>query len=158
MAQQSSSRSKKIIMLAVTAILVLALGGGFAYRAIAHSRQTSVQAEQQQKANDAIADRLGIRITKVVVTADGGLVDLRYQVIDPDKAVFLFDNLDVVPQVIAENGEVIKLESLPHRHDVYAGLAYFILYRNSQNSVKPGSQVTVVVGDDLRLENMAVAK
>jgi hypothetical protein len=66
--------------------------------------------------------------------------------------------LDVVPKLIADNGEVIHLESLPHRHDVYAGLAYFILYRNSKDSVKPGSQVTVVVGDDLRLENVAVAK
>jgi hypothetical protein len=158
MAQQSSSRIKWVIILSVTVILVLALGGGFAYRAIARSRQTSRNDEKQQKTIDAIADRLGIRITKVVVTADGGLVDLRYQVIDPEKAVFLFDNLDVVPKVIAENGEVIHLESLPHRHDVYAGLAYFILYRNAKNSVKPGSQVTVVVGDDLRLENVAVAR
>jgi hypothetical protein len=158
MPQQSSSRIKWVIVLSVTMVLALAFGGGFAYRAIARSRQTTQNTEKQQKMVAAIADRLGIRITKVVVTADGGLVDLRYQVIDPDKAVFLFDNLDVVPKMVAENGEVISLESLPHRHDVYAGLAYFILYRNSKNSVKPGSQVTVVVGDDLRLEHVAVAK
>jgi hypothetical protein len=155
---QSNSRIKWVFIISITAVLFLALGGGFAYRAIARSRQVTQEAEKQQKTIDAIADRLGIRITKVVVTADGGLVDLRYQVIDPDKAVFLFDNLDVVPKVIAENGEVIHLESLPHRHDVYPGLAYFILYRNSKNSVQPGSQVTVVVGDDLRLDNVAVAK
>jgi hypothetical protein len=158
MSQQSTSRTKWILVLSVTVILVLALAGGFAYRAIGRSRQATQNAETQQKMVDAIADRLGIRINKVVVTADGGLVDLRYQVIDPDKAVFLFDNLDVVPKLIADNGEEIRLESLPHRHDVYAGLAYFILYRNVKNSVKPGSQVTVVVGDDLRLEHVAVAK
>jgi len=158
MTQSSNSRRKWIVIFSVTLALILAVGGGFAYQAIARSRQTELSAEKQQKAIDAIADRLGIRITKVVVTADGGLVDLRYQVIDPDKAVFLFDNLEVVPKMIADNGEVIHLESLPHRHDVYAGLAYFILYRNAKNSVKPGSQVTVVVGDDLRLENVVVAK
>jgi len=158
MAQQAHTRVKWLAILFTALILLLGVSGGLAFRAIAHSRQTTLDVKKQQKVADAIADRLGIRITKVVVTADGGLVDLRYQVIDPDKAVFLFDNLDVVPMMIAQNGEVIRLESLPHRHDVYAGLAYFILYRNAKNSVQPGSQVTVVVGDDLRLEHVAVEK
>jgi hypothetical protein len=60
--------------------------------------------------------------------------------------------------MIAQDGELIQLESLPHRHEVYAGLAYFILYRNVKNAVKPGSQVTVVVGDNLKLEDVAVAR
>ena len=158
MAQQAHTRVKWVAILFVSFILILVVSGGLGFRAIARSRQAAQNVENQQKVADAIADRLGIRITKVVVTADGGLVDLRYQVIDPDKAVFLFDNLDVVPMMIAPNGEVIRLESLPHRHDVYAGLAYFILYRNAKNSVQPGSQVTVVVGDDLYLEHVAVEK
>jgi hypothetical protein len=158
MAQKKYTRGKWFVILFATLILILGVSGGLAFRAIARSRQASSDVEKQQKVADAIADRLGIRVTKVVVTADGGLVDLRYQVIDPAKAVFLFDNLDVVPKMIAPNGEVISLESLPHRHDVYAGLAYFILYRNARNSIQPGSQVTVVVGDDLRLEHVAVEK
>src|SRR5262245_42764343 len=33
-----------------------------------------------------LAERNGVRIVHVAISGDGGLVDLRYQVLDPDKA------------------------------------------------------------------------
>jgi hypothetical protein len=161
MSNNKTQRPMVIVTIVTVLVLALTAGSFFIQRAWA-ARKQSQKAEQlaalQQKEADAIADKLGIRITQVAVTADGGLIDLRYQVIDPDKAIFLFQDLTVVPKMIAKDGTTIELASVPHRHDVTAGLTYFILYRNVENSIQPGSNVTISVGDDLHLDEFAVAK
>lgn len=145
------------------AVLALALiaGGAWIYNTVMERQavqQAADIAAAQAETAAAIADRLGISVESVRVTADGGLVDFRYRVIDPDKAIFIFQDLDVVPQIIAEDGTVIALASLPHRHGMTAGITYFILYRNVSGAVKPGSEVTIKVGEDLRLEHIQVPK
>lgn len=153
-----TGKQLKTILLPVLLIL-LAVGGYFGLRAFntaQQAREAARIAEMQEQAAAAIADRVGVRVTQVMVTADGGLVDMRYEVIDPDKAIFLFDDLTVVPRMIAKNGTEIALVDVPHRHSVEAGLAYFILYRNVEGSIEPGDEVTVVV-DGIHLEHFKVA-
>src|SRR5262245_464958 len=38
-----------------------------------------------------LPDRLGVRLTRVAVTGGGGLLDLRFQVLDPEKAAAIHD-------------------------------------------------------------------
>ena len=99
-------------------------------------------------ANQPIEDRWGIRIHQVGVTAAGGLIDLRYLVIDPDKAAHMFDELETIPQITTEDGMRIHLSSKVKHHIRFeTGRTYYILYRNPHDAIKPGSIVSVLVGD-----------
>jgi len=156
--QKMTGKLLKSIVLPALVIL-LAVGGYFGYRvwdAAQKAREAARILQMQEQAAAAIADRVGVRVTQVMVTADGGLVDLRYEVIDSDKAIFLFDDLTVVPRLIAKDGTEIALVDLPHRHSVEPGLSYFILYRNIEGAIEPADEVTVVV-DNVHLEHFKVA-
>ena len=55
----------------------------------------------------------GIRISQLTVTADGGLVDLRFFVLNLDKALAMPQDLKNAPVMIAEcNGALINSTAL----------------------------------------------
>jgi hypothetical protein len=103
----------------------------------------------------AIEQQWGIRLTQIGVTADGGLVDIRYQVVDADKALSFLDRPANMPVLIAEdtNVTVRATAMMPMRHDVQAGRTYFILYRNTGGAIHRGGMVTVAFGT-MRLEHL----
>lgn len=105
---------------------------------------------------DVVEAQWGIRLTHIAVLADGGLIDFRFQVIDPDKAGPLF-SLDNRPILIAEQtGEVVdSLYHPPHSHDIVAGQSQYFLYNNHRGAIQSGALVSVVLGD-LRLEHVVV--
>lgn len=105
----------------------------------------------------AIEDRWGLRVSEVRVTADGGLVDFRFFVIDPDKALGMLSDLKNAPVMIAEsNGALINSTALmAHKHGLRAGQTVYMLYRNTGGALKRGGFATVVFGE-LRLEHVPV--
>ncbi len=146
---QISGKGFFLPVLIVLALLI-AVGGYFGYQAWNASlaaKEAARTAAVQAEAMAAIQNQWGIKITRVVATADGGLVDLRYQVTDSDKAIFLYDDINNFPKLIAEDsGTEIALTWLPHQHELEFGQSYFIIYRNVDNAIKPGGLVTLVVG------------
>jgi hypothetical protein len=137
------------LFLPVSLVLLLAAAGFAALRLVSTLRQESNAADiaaQQAAVMAEIEDKWGIRITQVVATADGGLVDLRYQITDPDKAVFLYDDLANFPKIVTADGVEIAINNLSHEHDLEFGRTYFVIYRNVAGAVKPGGLVTVSVG------------
>jgi hypothetical protein len=107
---------------------------------------------------EGMAARYGIDITLVAVSAAGGLVDFRYQVVDPDKADAVIHDVDLYPKLIVEDtGKTLIMRSLPHNHGatLQLGGTYFFLLANANNAVRPGSRVTLVIGD-ARLEHVVV--
>lgn len=100
--------------------------------------------------NDTLEQEYGIRLTLVGVTAAGGMVDVRYRVIDPLKAAKLIDEEEggIMPMVYVSNGDVMLMPDMHMREQkLVAGRVYFVLIPNSQNAVKRGTVVTVVFGD-----------
>jgi hypothetical protein len=91
----------------------------------------------------------GVRIAQVATTADGGLVDLRYTVIDPDKAALMTESIEGLPKIVAGNGTLLDQRGAGHRHgqNLEAGTTYFLLYTNTKNALRPGDRVVVRVGD-----------
>jgi hypothetical protein len=104
-----------------------------------------------------IEARYGVRITMVAATAEGGLIDLRYTVIDPDKAALMTDSLESLPVIAAGNGTVLTQRGAAHRHgqNLKAGVTYFLLYTNTQNAVRAGDELLVKVGE-LHLDHVPV--
>lgn len=98
----------------------------------------------------------GIRVNLVAVTADGGLVDLRYTVIDKDKAGHVLHDAAALPQLLLpDKGAVLRApQARAHKLDLIDGASYFLLFPNSGGLVQAGAPVSVVI-DDIRLEPLA---
>ena len=97
----------------------------------------------------ALADRLGVKITQVAVTGQGGLVDLRYRVLDPDRANAIHD--PATPPAVIEDrtGLVVHQLYMDHEHSgpFRAGATYYLIFNNPGNLVHRGATVSVLLGD-----------
>lgn len=107
--------------------------------------------------NVEMEERFGVRFTGVHVVGRSGLVDLRYRVLDVGKAKIFGHYTETSPMLIAEdNGKTVEVTIMGlHNHRVEAGRSYYILYRNTDNALRPGDRVTLQI-DDLRLEHVLV--
>jgi hypothetical protein len=96
-----------------------------------------------------LAERSGVRLIRVAVTGDGGLLDLRYQVVDPDKAVTVHES-PTPPAIIDERtGLVLNRLLMGHAHhgQLKAAVSYYLVFENTGNWVHRGSEVTVLLGN-----------
>ena len=127
--------------------------------------------DQQALAEQA----LGIRVVRISLVAGGGLIDLRYQVTDPEKAALALggsahghDRLTIEeiresPQLVDEATGIALLEAQIHymgrvqtqRLNPKAGLTRPILFSNTKGLVERGSEVSLAIGD-VRLEHLVV--
>src|SRR5215831_4897748 len=96
-----------------------------------------------------LAERSGVRLIRVAVTAGGGLLDLRYQVVDPSKAVAVHE-ARTPPAIIDERtGLVLNRLLMGHAHhgQLKPAVSYYLIFENTGNWVRRGSEVTVLLGD-----------
>ncbi|NWJ46030.1 MAG: hypothetical protein HXX08_09150 [Chloroflexi bacterium] len=106
--------------------------------------------------NPQIEEKWGIRVTQIGVTADGGMVDFRFMVIDPEKALNMMSVPDNLPILAAEDSGIYVNSAaiMSTRHDLNAGGIYFMLFRNTQGAIKPGGKVVVLFPDEQKLEHV----
>ena len=135
--------------LMMAALLIVGVaGGGF----LAANRPAPLPGQAATEA--MIAERWGIKITHIAVLADGGLIDFRFQVLDPDKSAALFDLATRPVMVVESTGKrVDSLYHPPHGHNIVAGQSQYFIYNNSYGAIQSGSSVSIVLGD-LRLEHV----
>ena len=105
--------------------------------------------------NPAIEARWGVRVTQIGVTADGGLVDFRFVVLNADKALDMMLNVNNLPVLVDEDSGTTITSTVPmgDDHNLHVGQTYFLLYRNAVGAIRPGSQVTAKFGN-LKLEHV----
>jgi hypothetical protein len=104
-----------------------------------------------------LVDRTGVRVVMVAITGGGGLLDLRYQVVDPDKAAAVHD-AETPPVIIDEDtGLVINSLLMGHAHTggFKAGVTYYLIFENPGNLIERGTTVSILLGD-AQLEHIAV--
>jgi len=96
-----------------------------------------------------LAERSGVRLIRVAVTGGGGLLDLRYQVVDPSKAVAVHE-AKTPPALIDERTGLVDNRLLmghAHHGQLKAAVSYYLIFENTGNWVRRGSEVTVLLGD-----------
>ncbi|MFF5290919.1 hypothetical protein [Paractinoplanes globisporus] len=91
----------------------------------------------------------GVTITRVAVTGGGGLVDLRFRVVDPDRAHALHDPARPPAVVDESSGLVVHDLLMNHEHtgDYRPGVTYYLVFTNPGNWVRRGASVTVLLGN-----------
>ena len=114
------------------------------------ARQVNVPASWARPVVSAagLADRSGVKITQVAVTGGGGLVDLRFQVIDPDKANALHDAATPPAVVDEHTGLVVHDLLMSHSHTgaFKPGVTYYYVFNNPGEFVQRGARVVVLLG------------
>jgi hypothetical protein len=144
---QRGSRELRVRVLgaAVGAALALAAVGAYAL-----SRSSGAAANRPQSSAPLLSRaeferRSGVRVVRVTVTGDGGLVDLRYQVINPDAADGIH-NIATPPELVDERtGVVVRDLFMGHMHHgrLKPAQQYYLVFDNPGNLLRPGTRVTV---------------
>lgn len=101
--------------------------------------------------------KTGVRLVRVALTAGGGMLDLRYQTVDPDKAVVVHDD-DNPPTLVDEaSGQAVSIPWMDHSgsREMKAAITSSQLLMNPGGVLQRGSYVTVIIGDS-RLEHVVV--
>lgn len=98
-----------------------------------------------------LADEYGLRINLVAVTAAGGLVDVRMQILDAAKAkALLQDSSDLPALRVAGSKDVLTAPEESGKqllNTLEDGNNAFLMFPNVGHVVKPSTPVTVVFGD-----------
>lgn len=98
----------------------------------------------------------GIRIVRVALTAGGGLADIHYQVLDPDKAIIVHDRQQPLTLIQEPSGTVLEIPFHGHGfRQLHTGVIYRLHLWNTNGALKRGDQVTIMVGD-VSLEKVVV--
>lgn len=106
---------------------------------------------------------LGIEVVALHLSASGSIVDLRYRVVDPRKAAVMLRRQETPLLLDPEHGLQLSVPAMAYVGSLRqtaiepeAGKTYFILFGNAARSVKPGSRVTLVLGDR-KVEGLTVS-
>lgn len=121
-----------------------------------------VSAVPAEAAVSAAEARLGVRIRALRLSAAGYMLDLRYRVVDADKAAPILDRT-VRPYLLAANGARLGVPVSPkvgqlrstRRTAVHLDRDYAMLFGNPGQYLKAGDRITLVVGEQ-RIDDLVV--
>jgi hypothetical protein len=133
-----------VILLLIIAVLIAAIlwqSGNLPVRSSANNETMPITSE-------ALVSDYGFRVRLIGVTAAGGLVDVRFKILDKDKAAVLLKDPDYFPALVAENGTIIQVpvESIQEMHLEDDGIV-FMLFPNTGGVITPGSLVKIRFGN-----------
>jgi hypothetical protein len=155
----SSDNKKRILQLfAVSAALLLILVAG---SATANATTPQKDAAKAVVKPNPMAEKWGIQITSLRLTANGNMVDFRYRVLDAEKAGTLFVRqnkpylIDQASAKVLAVPNTAKVGPLRNSNKPKQGRIYWMFFGNTHKLVKAGSKVTIEIGD-FRAENLIV--
>lgn len=92
---------------------------------------------------------LGIQFQRAAVVADGGIVELRYTVLDTQKASRFQNDVHHPPVIKSEQrggNPLYRTALMKQGHTLRGGQTYYILYLNNHHAVRPGETVEIDAG------------
>jgi hypothetical protein len=147
----SSINKKRILQLAAPsiALMLVFISSPAAGNATAPEKEASKEAA----APNPVAEKCGIEITSIRMTANNHMVDFRYRVLDAKKADALFTKETRPHLVHQKTGKVLavprtaKVGPLMSTYQHKNGRIYWMFFGNQTNLVHAGDEVSVVIGD-----------
>lgn len=110
-------------------------------------------AEQPMDEAAAMAEKWGIEVTSIRLTANDHMIDFRYRVLDPKKAKDLFVRQTKPSLVHQASGKVLavpetaKIGPLRNSNAPQQGKIYWMFFGNAGGLVHEGDAVDVVIGE-----------
>ena len=139
--------------------------------AVSIEEQWGIEAQQQTKEANlreieerviSIEEQWGIEVQEIRLSAAGYMLDFRYKVVDPDKAVpilrrpvesYVVDQSSGRKLLVPRPPKVGSLRQTTLKPE--AGRIYFTIFANPGKFVKPGNKITVAIGD-MQIEDLVV--
>ena len=133
----------------VGCLCTLFVAGQLAGCTTSQDRRLSTKMDQ----NAGLEANWGVRVESIRLTAAGHLVDFRYRVIDPEKAVILMERGTEaylqdeaagtkLPIPVTKVGQLRGTGTKPQKDRVYT-----VMFNTGGGLIQQGSAVTVVIGD-----------
>ena len=144
--------------LAIAAALLLVL---ISSQATANATAPEKNAAAPVVKPSPLAEKWGIEITSIRMTANDHMVDFRFRVLDAEKADALFVRQTKPYLVDQKTGKVLavpntaKVGPLRNSNKPKEGKIYWMFFGNRGGLVKAGSEVSVVIGE-FKAENLVV--
>lgn len=139
--------------LAAWAVVAVSAGAAvFGLRVVARPLGSEVDELAEMPRSPGIEQTYGILVRRVSVTAGGGIVEVRYQLLDADRADVLHqDDVEYgeeFPRIL--DGDVVLDTPTFHHHggELVTGRELSILYPNVGGEVRAGDVVTIEIGDE----------
>lgn len=127
------------------------------FQPLCKGAESEVQLKKETPLNEevSIEERWGIKILGIRLSANGYMVDFRYQVLESEKASPLFDRkVKATPYLIDEaSGTKLSVPNMPKvgslraKGNLETDRNYFILFSNPNGLIKRGNKVTVIIGE-----------
>jgi len=141
-----------LAVLGIAAVLVVTLF--FVPVRVETTDQPNPQPAPARVASPAeFSEQNGIEVLMLGVTAEGGLIDMRFRVVDAEKAAFLLEEANRPQLIVEDTGVALTRHIRPEYKSLETGRIYYLLFANAQNAIRQGSLVTVELGG-LRLEHL----
>lgn len=126
-----------LLVLALVAVSIVRFGGYADARqgyAVPHDGQLEAQ--------------LGVRFTQAAVVGDGGLVELRYVVLDTQKASAFQNDTKHPPRLRNERSGKLAWRAalMKQGHELRPGQSYYLLYLNNGGAIKRGDTIEITSG------------
>lgn len=142
--QSLSERGRMLIYLAV--ILLVIAGALIWFTAGQGMKYSTLDGFTPLSAADLEA-RYGLMVKLVGVTAGGGMIDVRFKVVDAEKAAVLLQDPDSLPKLQVKDGITLatgqaELEDV-HLED---GGIVFMLFSNAGGAVRTGTPIHILFG------------
>ena len=136
------------VLLAASVVVALAGGIPLLLSQLSGSRAPGVRVTPLVSAA-GLVQRSGVRVVRVALSGDGGLLDVRYQVVDSDKAESIHDAATPPLLIDERTGAVVNGLLMGHIHSnrPKVGLTYYLIFENPGSIVRHGGRVTVQLGD-----------
>jgi hypothetical protein len=145
------ARTPSLVVIAALALFAPAASTAVAARPPAAPVQAAVPVQWQRPVVSAagLVQRSGVRLVRVAVTGGGGLLDVRYQVVDPDKAATVHEAATPPAVVDEASGLVVSQLLMGHSHTgpMKAAATYYLVFENPGGWIHRGSSVAVLLGD-----------
>jgi hypothetical protein len=133
--------------IALLALFALALGLFLSVAYLARPQGARADARTPMPTSRDQESRTGVRIISAHVVGDGGIVDIRYQVIDPERADVREGDPAFTPQLDDESGgSLVKTAAMRKGHERRQAGTYSLLYYNREGVVHPGDFIDVSFG------------
>ena len=92
-----------------------------------------------------VENELGIRVERATLVADSGIVEIRYTVLDNQKASRFQNDVHHPPTIKSEQhgGNLYRTALMKQAHDLRPGQSYYILYLNNGGAVHRGDTIEI---------------
>jgi len=96
----------------------------------------------------AVEKLTGVRVSRVAVVGDGGLVTVFYVVLDQEKATRFQSYRDHPPVLRSEarDGGTKRASIMRAGHDMRPGQTYYLVYQNTCNALRSGDTMSFTYG------------